>query len=146
MTHFEMGVACLKNGFLKNSKDYIEEKEEIHYLKLAKREKEKKMGWNHSLDLQENGSNDFLEWRGRRWASGDSWVRNAFDGDWGCLGVKLMLWTVPNLFFTMKPRSRWIYENTGSKRRFTDSAAERGALRNSENLFSFKMGFEEIRG
>lgn len=49
-------------------------------------------------------------------------------------------------FFTTKPRSRWVYENTGSKRRYTDSAAERGALENSENLFSFKMGFEEIRG
>ena len=43
MTHFEMGVACLKNGFLRNSKDYIEEEKEIHYLKLAKQEEEKKM-------------------------------------------------------------------------------------------------------
>ena len=42
MTHFEIGVACLKNGFLMNSKDYIEEEEEIHYLKLAKQEEEKK--------------------------------------------------------------------------------------------------------
>ena len=67
MTHFEIGVACLKNGFLMNSKDYIEEEEEIHYLKLAKQEEEKKTEWNHSLDLQENGSNGFLEWRGRRW-------------------------------------------------------------------------------
>ena len=32
MTHFEMGVACLKNGFLRNSKDYLEEEKEIHYL------------------------------------------------------------------------------------------------------------------
>ena len=42
MTHFKMGVACLKNGFLRNSKDYIEEEEGIHYLKLAKQEEEKK--------------------------------------------------------------------------------------------------------
>ena len=48
MTHFEMGVACLKNGFLRNSKDYIEEEKEIHYLKLAKQEEEKKMEWKHS--------------------------------------------------------------------------------------------------
>ena len=25
------------------------------------------MEWEHSWDLQENGSNGFLEWRGRRW-------------------------------------------------------------------------------
>jgi len=67
MTHFEMGVACLTNGFLRNSKDYIEEEEEIHYLTLAKQEEEKKMEWKHSWDLQENGSNGFLELRGRRW-------------------------------------------------------------------------------
>ena len=67
MTHFEMGVACLKNGLLRNSKDYIEEEKEIHYLKLAKQEEEKKMEWKHSWDLQENGSNGFLELRGRRW-------------------------------------------------------------------------------
>ena len=46
MTHFEMGVACLKNGFLRNSKDYIEEEEEIHYLKLAKQEEERKWSEN----------------------------------------------------------------------------------------------------
>ena len=67
MTHFEMGVACLKNGILRNSKDHIEEEKEIHYLKLAKQEEEKKMEWKHSWDLQENGSNGFLELRGRRW-------------------------------------------------------------------------------
>ena len=67
MTHFEMGVACLKNGLLRNSKDYIEEEKEIHYLKLAKQEEEKKMKWKHSWDLQENGSTRFLELRGRRW-------------------------------------------------------------------------------
>ena len=67
MTHLEMGVACLKNGFLRNSKDYIEEEEEIHYLKLAKQEEEKKTEWIHSWDLQENGSTRFLELRGRRW-------------------------------------------------------------------------------
>ena len=67
MTHFEMGVACLKNGLLRNSKDHIEEEKEIHYLKLAKQEEEKKTEWKHSWDLQENGSNGFLEWRGRRW-------------------------------------------------------------------------------
>ena len=48
MTHFEMGVACLKNGLLRNSKDYIEEEKEIHYLKFAKQEEEKKMEWKHS--------------------------------------------------------------------------------------------------
>ena len=51
MTHFEMGVACLKNGLLRNSKDYIEEEKEIHYLKLAKQEEEKQMEWKHSWDL-----------------------------------------------------------------------------------------------
>ena len=66
MTHFEMGVACLKNGLLRNSKDYIEEEEEIYYPKLAKKEEEKKMEWKHSWNLQENGSNGFLELRGRR--------------------------------------------------------------------------------
>ena len=67
MTHFEMGVACLKNGLLRHSKDYIEEEEEIYYLKLAKQEEEKKTEWKHSWDLQENGSNGLLELRGRRW-------------------------------------------------------------------------------
>ena len=67
MTHFEVGVACLKNGFLRNSKDYLEKEKEIHYLKLAKQEEEKKTEWKHSWDLQENGSNRFLELRGRRW-------------------------------------------------------------------------------
>ena len=67
MTHFEMGVACFKNGFLRNSKDYIEEEKEIHYLKLAKQGEEKKTEWIHSWDLQENGSNGFLKLRGRRW-------------------------------------------------------------------------------
>ncbi|KAJ8644333.1 hypothetical protein MRB53_006081 [Persea americana] len=66
MTHFEMSVACLKNGLLRNSKDYIEEKEEIYYLKLAKPEEEKKMAWKYSWDLQENGSNGFLVLKGRR--------------------------------------------------------------------------------
>ena len=61
MTHFEMGVACLKNGLLRNSKDHIEKEKEIHYLKLAKQEEEKKMVCEHSWDLQENGSNGFLE-------------------------------------------------------------------------------------
>ena len=60
MTHFEMGVACLKNGFLRNSKDYLEEEKEIHYLKLAEQEEEKKMEWKHSWNLQEKGSNGLL--------------------------------------------------------------------------------------
>ncbi|XXG53483.1 hypothetical protein AAC387_Pa03g1567 [Persea americana] len=64
--------------------------------------------------------------------------------DAGCLGQKLALRTVPNLF-TMKPRSRWVYDDTGSKGRFTNCAAERSALGSSENPFSFKMGFGEIR-
>ena len=44
----------------------------------------------------------------------------------------------------MTPRSRWVYENSISKGRFTKSAAERRALGSSMNLFSFKTGFVEI--
>ncbi|KAJ8635883.1 hypothetical protein MRB53_010150 [Persea americana] len=45
----------------------------------------------------------------------------------------------------MKPSSRWVYEDTGSKGRFTNSAAERSALGCSEDPFSFKTGLGEIR-
>ena len=51
---FRNGCCMLKkNGLLRNSKDYIEEEKEIHYLKLAKQEEEKKTEWKHSWDLQE---------------------------------------------------------------------------------------------
>ena len=46
----------------------------------------------------------------------------------------------------MQPRSRWVYENTGSKGCFTKSAAESRALWSSLNLFSFRTGFGEIFG
>ncbi|KAJ8635899.1 hypothetical protein MRB53_010166 [Persea americana] len=45
----------------------------------------------------------------------------------------------------MKPGSRCVYEDTGSKGRFTNSAAERSALGCSEDPFSFKTGLGEIR-
>ncbi|KAJ8635877.1 hypothetical protein MRB53_010144 [Persea americana] len=45
----------------------------------------------------------------------------------------------------MKPSSRWVYEDTGSKGRFTNSAAERSPLGCSEDPFSFKTGLGEIR-
>ncbi|KAJ8635957.1 hypothetical protein MRB53_010224 [Persea americana] len=38
----------------------------------------------------------------------------------------------------MKPRSRWVDEENGSKGRFTNSAAERSALGSSEDPFSFQ--------
>ena len=38
-----------------------------------------------------------------------------------------------------------MYEDTGSKGRFTKSAAERRALGSSSNPFSLKTGFGEIR-
>ena len=47
--------------------------------------------------------------------------------------------------FTTKPRSRWVYETTGSKGRFTKSAAQGRALGSSLNPFSFKTGFGRIR-
>ena len=45
----------------------------------------------------------------------------------------------------MKPRSRWVYEDPGSKGHFTNSAAERSALGSSEDPFSFKTGLGESR-
>ena len=61
----------------------------------------------------------------------DVWVWNS------CLGQFL-------IYFTMKPRSRWVYETTGAKGRFTKYAAERRVLGSSLNPFLFKTGFGEI--
>ena len=72
-------------------------------------------------------------------------MRNALHWLQGCIGLKLVLRTVANPF-TMKPRSSWVYEDSGSKGRSTNSAVERSALGSSEDPFSFKTGLGEIRG
>ncbi|KAJ8635933.1 hypothetical protein MRB53_010200 [Persea americana] len=79
-------------------------------------------------------------------ASGSSFVTvgGSVKLDAGCLGLKLVLRTVL-IHFTMKPCSRRLCEDTGSKGRFTNSAAERSALGSSEDLFSFKTTLGEIR-
>ena len=71
-------------------------------------------------------------------------MRNALHWLQGCLGLKVVLRTVPNPFYN-ETGSRWVYEDTGSKGPFTKSAAERSSLVSSENPFSLKAGFREIR-
>ena len=71
-------------------------------------------------------------------------MRNALHGLQGCSGLKLVLRTVPNLFDYVST-FWWVYENTGSKGRFTNSAAGRSSPGSSKNPSSFKTGFVEIR-
>ena len=61
-----MGVACKKNGFLRNSKDHIEEEKESAHLKLAKQGARTKMMVPYNENLQENGTNWKLGLRGRK--------------------------------------------------------------------------------
>ena len=65
-THFEMGVACLKNSILMGSKDSIKREKKKPNLELAEHEEEKKMKGLTSWDLQEKGDNRKLGRRGRR--------------------------------------------------------------------------------
>ena len=65
-THFEMGVACLKNSILMGSKDSIKREKKKPNLELAEHEEEKKMKGLTSWDPQENGSNGELGLGGRK--------------------------------------------------------------------------------
>ena len=65
-THFEMGVACLKNSILMGSKDSIKREKKKPNLELVEHEARTKMKGLSSWDPQENGSNGGLGLRGRK--------------------------------------------------------------------------------
>ena len=52
-----MGVACMKNGLLRYSKDSTKEKKEKPHLKLAKQGAKAKMVVSSGKKLRENGTN-----------------------------------------------------------------------------------------
>ena len=61
-----MGVACMKNGLLRYSKDSTKEEKKRPHLKLAKPGARTKMVVLHNENLQENDTNRELRLRGRR--------------------------------------------------------------------------------
>ena len=65
-SHFEMGVTCMKNSILRNSKGSTKEEKERAHLKLVKKGGEKKIEVPSNKNLQENDITRKLGLRGRR--------------------------------------------------------------------------------